>query len=1142
LSVSTPPPGRPASERPKRSPYQGLVPYTEDDAAYFFGRETARDIVLDNLLAYRMSILYGPSGVGKSSLLRAGVVHRVRDEASRRTQQGEAAEYAAVVFSSWAEDPVAGLKQAIRDTFERMAAPLAADLLDASLADVVGAAARQVDGSLLIILDQFEEYFLYHAGDGPFVEQLTRMIARRDAAASVLISIREDALATLDALAGRMPGVLDNLVRIEHLDRDAARAAIEKPLELWNDEEAQDDEQVRIEPALVEAVLDGVQVSGTDGSEFGDGGAADRGNGPSIQTPYLQLVLTRLWEEERSTGSRVLRLRTLERLQGARHIVASHVDAAIARLSPAEQAVAAGVLHQLVTPSGTKIAQRTVDLAAYAGVDERTVTAVLERLTREGRILQAIGGSRYEIYHDALARPILDWRRRWQARQDRARERRRIRIVASIAVGLLLTVLVVAVLALVAIDGRRVARHNEADAASVALASASRDELGSQPDVSLLLALAALAREDRPEARSAMIAAREAAGPAAAVGIMRGHGDVVNGIAFVLRGRAIVSAGGDGRVLFWDAATHRPLGRPLTSAGATFTALAVSPDGRTLAAGGEDGRIWLWDVASRRPLGILAGGRHEVFDVAFSADGHTLASAGDEHRIRLWDVTARRPLGAALRVPDRRTFSVAFSPDGRTLAAVGGLFKVRLWDVASRRLRRRQLGGAGRSLTSVAFSPDGRTLAVGGRRTWLWNVRSGRKRRVVAFVKPVDDVAFSPDGRRLAGGGEDGKTRLWDVASQRPLGPPITGPTARLNGVAFSPDGRTLAAAGDDKKVWLFDTARPSVLERHTNAVDDVAFDRTARTLATAGYDRRIWLWDTRTGQALGAPLVGADAFDSVAFSPDGRTLASGGDDARVMLWDLRSHRVVGQPLAGHSDAVNSVAFSPDGRLLASGSNDDTIILWDVRSHRPIGDRLRGHGDGVNGVAFSPDGRTLATAGTDGDVRLWDVRTHRPLGRALKRHLGMVNDVAFRPDGRTLASAGSDGRIWLWDVGTRRARGRLGARGAAVLGIAFSPDARTLIAGSQDGRIRLWDVADRRPLGRTLMQSGSGVNAVAVGSDGRTFASGSSDSTAKLWSHVIWRDRRALSTEVCGLVGSGLSPAEWAQYASGVSYTRVCDM
>jgi WD40 repeat protein len=153
----------------------------------------------------------------------------------------------------------------------------------------------------------------------------------------------------------------------------------------------------------------------------------------------------------------------------------------------------------------------------------------------------------------------------------------------------------------------------------------------------------------------------------------------------------------------------------------------------------------------------------------------------------------------------------------------------------------------------------------------------------------------------------------------------------------------------------------------------------------------------------------------------------------------------------------------------------------------------------------------------------------------------MVNSVAFSDDGATLASAGSDGRIWLADVASRRVRGTFSAGEAAVLSIAFTPDGRTLIAGDETRRIRLWDVASGRLLGRTLTGHLAAVNAVAASPDGETFASGSSDFTARIWSHIIWTDKERLAAEICDLVGSGLSRAEWAQDAAGIHYMPVCD-
>jgi CHASE2 domain-containing sensor protein len=405
----------------RSSPYQGLVPYSADDAPWFFGREEWTRVVIDNLRAYRISVLYGASGVGKSSLLHAGVVPALH-AASR--------EDVLVSFGDWsAADPAAAFR-------DRAGLPR-----EGALADALTARADERGGVVYVVLDQLEDLFLYHGRAGgltPFEEELASVIRRRNAPVNVLLSIREDALAALDRLHARVPTLLDNLIRVEHLDRDDAREAVVRPLERWNELEAGDGAGVAIEPELVEETLRQVQAGKlVIRDELGAGRAGGDPAETRVEAPYLQLVLTRLWDEERAAGSRTLHLATLERLGGADEIVRTHLDAALAGLSKRERDLSWRVFRQLVTPSGTKIAHRPGDLAEYAGVSEAATDGLLQKLSGQTRILRRLPDGAYEIFHDALAGPIVAWRQRYATSQlgRRRAVRRAAFAAASIAIG-----------------------------------------------------------------------------------------------------------------------------------------------------------------------------------------------------------------------------------------------------------------------------------------------------------------------------------------------------------------------------------------------------------------------------------------------------------------------------------------------------------------------------------------------------------------------------------------------------------------------------------------------------------------------------------------------------------------------------------
>ncbi|MGH3082365.1 MAG: hypothetical protein ACRDNH_14715, partial [Gaiellaceae bacterium] len=444
-------------------PYKGLAAFADSelDALFFFGREREIEVIAANLIAARLTVLYGPSGGGKTSLLRAGVTQRLRKEGT-----------AIAVVSNWSGDPISGLLSAVEREVRRVA-PDAASPPPGSVAEILSGWTRRLGADLYVVLDQFEEYFLYHGADGDAgpLAALAEVIRDPGTRVHALLSVREDALAQLDAFKTQLPGLFGNSLRLDRLDRRAATRAIRGPLERYNELVAAE-EAMEAEDELVEEILDSVEAGRIQLGDVGRGGAdespAERGR---IEAPYLQLVLERLWDVETERGSTRLRLETLRELGGASRIVEDHLEHAMAALSPGEKDAAAAMYNHLVTPSGTKIAHRAGDLARYAAVDEAEAQRVLERLARE-RIVRAgengSAGAQYEIFHDVLADAVLAWRTRHEAdrrvEQERseASQRQRRLLVASgaslAAVALLAGVLVYA------LSQRSSARENAREA------------------------------------------------------------------------------------------------------------------------------------------------------------------------------------------------------------------------------------------------------------------------------------------------------------------------------------------------------------------------------------------------------------------------------------------------------------------------------------------------------------------------------------------------------------------------------------------------------------------------------------------------------------------------------------------------------
>ena len=400
-------------------PYKGLQPYTEQDQTIFFGRERDQQVIISNLYASSLTVLYGASGVGKSSVLLAGAVPLLRQEPK----------VSVIVFRNW-QDP-----NFLNQLKQQAAAASDKTRVDTSLP--LDEFLAQLDpsrrGSTFVVLDQFEEYFLYNPDtDDPrgFEAEFASAVNRRDVGTNFLLSMREDSLSKLDRFQGRIPKLMNNMLRLEHLDRAAAAAAITNPLEVYNRLPGNGQAQMTIEPKLVDAILDDIQSAVADKDAKGtDKLVFPSGPPGAIETPFLQMVLTRMWDEERAVHSSSLRMQTYESLGRAANIARTHLDNMMERLSEPERDVAASILRFMVTPSGSKIAQEVGSLALWTEIPEAEIKPILIKLSSpELRILRTVEApgqpTRYELFHDVLGQAVVNWRRRFVAAQQEEKIRR----------------------------------------------------------------------------------------------------------------------------------------------------------------------------------------------------------------------------------------------------------------------------------------------------------------------------------------------------------------------------------------------------------------------------------------------------------------------------------------------------------------------------------------------------------------------------------------------------------------------------------------------------------------------------------------------------------------------------------------------
>jgi WD40 repeat protein len=1114
-----------AEAKIEKNPFVGPRSFQTGERLYGRARESVE--LVDLLIAERIVLLYSPSGAGKSSLINAVVLPAMQKEGFmlgpvlRVNMEPPADCTSTPGFNRYSYSLMRSLEDSLPEQEQRSAGELAGMSLEQYLSDYRSRASAQLvnyaeKGSLLLVIDQFEEVLRINAADQPakqaFFEQLGSLL-RHDRSLWALIALREDYLAAIQPYTRPIPNRLSVAYRLDFLDAVAAIDAIQGPCK---------DSGVAFEDAAAKQLVENlrrIRVQKADGS-------TEEQSGPYVEPVQLQVVCHRLWEK--ASEKKVVTVEDVSRAGNIDDALSDYYSEHVAETAAAsgvgERQIREWFDRKLITPYAIR-SQVLMEPESSSGLPNRAI-----KLLQEAYLVRAENRGHavwFELAHDRLTRPVRQNNSEWFAQhlsvfQRQAdlwnlqgkpealiltgqayldaerwvkenpevlaqpgpekeffeacrekhrivvRERRMNTIIRWTALGMFALALAAAYLGYQANKLKLAAQASEQTAQRLALeAVAARDE--------------AKNAEKRAD-ESALIA--EVRGLVAQA-ISKLNVDPSVSVTLALQAiKKFEPIQSDQGQLAQEVQDALRQALPATRVEQVLRDPSVDPNGIV----SHEGTVW-----------------SAVFDQA----GDRVITAGDEGKIKVWDrIEGKLLQELTVFEPATGSFGVTYitlSPDGKTLAAAAGNGRVVLYvdDGKSFKLSK-TIATSDYAVWALAFSPDGTRLAIGG---------AGGFARVETLDDPfkslslenittdIRAIAFSPDGAQVATGDSAGVVKLWDSGSGRNLAA-IDAQSGAVGGVAFSPNGKILATAGADDRIinlWV-PTREPKKLlsiTGHRDGINAIVFTLDGTQLISASSDRTIRFWDTASGRP-GAVLNGhEDQVYGLALSPKGDRIVTTGKDRTARIWNIAPEGSREYFTFNMGSPIHAIAISPDGSRLAEASEDKTVQVFATGSER-LFYTLQGHNGPVTAVTFSHDGTRILTGSKDGTAKTWSSADGSEL-KTLSGHEGGVQAVAFNHDDSRAATASEDQTVKIWDPATGNVELTLNSSWGSPLALDYSPDGSILAVGYSGSQVVLWDTTTGKPL-KVLSGHSDAVRAVAFRPpDGSLLASAGDDGSIRLW-------------------------------------------
>jgi WD40 repeat protein/tetratricopeptide (TPR) repeat protein len=325
----------------------------------------------------------------------------------------------------------------------------------------------------------------------------------------------------------------------------------------------------------------------------------------------------------------------------------------------------------------------------------------------------------------------------------------------------------------------------------------------------------------------------------------------------------------------------------------------------------------------RKEKNQFQGHQSYVTSVAFAPDGKSVVTGSGDNTAKLWSIDGR-----LLQTFQHQSYitSMTFAPDGKSVVTGCGDDTAKLWSIDGQLLQTFQ--GYRDDVTSVAFTPDGKSIFTGSRdnAVKLWSVDGQLLQTFQGHLDDVSSLAIDSDGKSILTGSRDNMVKLWSIDGQ--LLQTFQGHQDKVTSVAFSPDGKIVATGSEDNtaKLWSRDGQLLQTFQGQQDKVTSVAFSPDGKILVTGSADNTAKLW-SMDGQLLQTFQGQRSYVSSVAFSPDGKILVTGHGDKSARAWSIN-----GQLLQTFDNKPydSSGSFTPNNNNLDKDGLDRTARLRDL--------------------------------------------------------------------------------------------------------------------------------------------------------------------------------------------------------------------